>query len=64
VEVLRLVAAGCSNAQIADALVLSPHTVVRHLSNIMTKTGCANRTGAAAYARDHGLLEAPDPTHT
>jgi DNA-binding CsgD family transcriptional regulator len=56
VEVLRLVAAGRSNAQIAEELVLSPHTVVRHVSNIMTKTGSLNRTGAAAYAREHDLL--------
>jgi DNA-binding CsgD family transcriptional regulator len=56
VEVLRLVAAGKSNQQIADALVISPNTVVRHISHIFSKTGAANRTEAAAYASRHGLL--------
>jgi DNA-binding NarL/FixJ family response regulator len=56
VEVLRLVAAGKSNQQIADELVISPNTVVRHVSNIFTKTGVANRTGAASFATRHGLV--------
>ena len=54
-EVIRLIAAGRSNAQIAEALVISPNTVGRHVSNIFNKIGAANRTEAAAYARDHGL---------
>ena len=56
VEVLRLVAAGQSNAQIAAALVLSDRTVARHLSNIFTKLDVGSRTAAAAYAFAHGLL--------
>ena len=54
-EVLRLLVAGRSNQQIADALVISLNTVRRHVSNVFDKTGAANRTHAAVYARDHGL---------
>jgi DNA-binding CsgD family transcriptional regulator/pimeloyl-ACP methyl ester carboxylesterase len=54
-EVLRLLAAGRSNQQIADELVISLNTVRRHVSNIFDKTGAANRVEASAYARDHGL---------
>jgi DNA-binding NarL/FixJ family response regulator len=55
VEVLRLIAAGKSNPQIADELVLSINTVQRHVSNILAKTGLSNRTEAASYATRHGL---------
>ena len=55
VEVLRLVAAGKSNREIADALCISLNTVATHVRNILTKTGTANRTEAAAYALRHGL---------
>jgi DNA-binding NarL/FixJ family response regulator len=55
VEVLRLVAAGRSNQQIADQLVISLNTVARHVSNIFTKTGAANRTEASAYAHARNL---------
>jgi DNA-binding NarL/FixJ family response regulator len=58
VEVLRLIAAGKSNRDIADALFISLNTVATHVRNILTKTGCANRTEAAAYALRHGLSEA------
>jgi DNA-binding NarL/FixJ family response regulator len=54
-EVLRLMAEGRSNAQIAEALVISPNTVGRHVSNIFDKIGAANRTEAAAYAHQHGI---------
>ena len=54
-EVLRLVAAGSSNPEIAAALFLSTKTVARHLSNIFTKLDVSSRTAAAAYAFDHGL---------
>ncbi len=57
VEVLALVAAGKSNADIAEELVISPNTVVRHVSNILAKTGYSNRTEAARYASQHGLTE-------
>ena len=55
VEVLRLVAVGKSNADIAEELVISPNTVVRHVSSILAKTGSSNRTEAALYASQNGL---------
>jgi DNA-binding CsgD family transcriptional regulator len=55
VEVLRLVASGQSNPQIAAGLFLSQKTVQRHLSNIFAKTGVTSRTAAAAYAFEHQL---------
>ncbi|MBB2923218.1 LuxR family transcriptional regulator [Cellulomonas cellasea] len=55
VEVLRLVASGRSNAQIAAGLVLSEKTVARHLSNIFAKLHVGSRTAAAAYAFEHRL---------
>jgi DNA-binding CsgD family transcriptional regulator len=57
IEVLRLIAAGHSNRAIAQALFISPNTVLRHVSNIFTKTGVANRAEAAAYATRHGLTQ-------
>ena len=54
-EVLRLVAAGQTNQQIADALVISINTVRRHVSNVFDKTGIVNRAQAGVYAREHGL---------
>ena len=53
----RLIATGHSNRAIAQALFISPNTVLRHVSNIFTKTGVANRAEAAAYATRHGLTE-------
>jgi pimeloyl-ACP methyl ester carboxylesterase/DNA-binding CsgD family transcriptional regulator len=55
IEVLRLLAAGRSNQQIADELVISLNTVRRHVSNVFDKTGVANRTEASLYARDQGI---------
>ena len=55
VEVLRLVAIGRSNKQIAEEFFISPKTVARHVSNIFTKIDVANRTEAAAYATRHNL---------
>jgi ATP/maltotriose-dependent transcriptional regulator MalT len=55
-EVLRLVAAGRSNPEIASALVLSEKTVARHLSNIYTKLDVASRTAAAAFAFENRLV--------
>jgi DNA-binding CsgD family transcriptional regulator len=56
VEVLRLVATGSSNPEIAAALVLSEKTVARHLSNIFTKLDVRTRTAAAAVAVEHRLV--------
>jgi DNA-binding NarL/FixJ family response regulator len=55
VEVLRLIAAGKSNREIADILFLSPGTINVHVTHILTKTNTTNRTEAAIFARDHGL---------
>ncbi|GAA1457760.1 LuxR C-terminal-related transcriptional regulator [Nocardiopsis exhalans] len=55
-EVLRLVAAGYTNRRIAAELVLSEHTVARHLSNIYPKLGVSSRTAATAFAFEHGLV--------
>jgi DNA-binding CsgD family transcriptional regulator len=54
-EVLRLIAQGKTNPQIADALVISRSTVQNHVSSILTKAGLANRAEAVAYALRHGL---------
>ncbi|WP_040530397.1 LuxR family transcriptional regulator [Gordonia rhizosphera] len=56
VEVLRLVATGRSNGQIAAELVLSEKTVSRHLTNIFTKLDVNTRSAATAYAYEHGLM--------
>jgi DNA-binding CsgD family transcriptional regulator len=56
VEVLRLIAVGKSNRDIANALFVSPNTVANHVRSILTKTSTANRTEAADYARRHNLL--------
>jgi DNA-binding CsgD family transcriptional regulator len=55
-EVLRLIASGRSNRQIAHELFLSERTVARHVSNILGKLGLANRSGATAFAFEHGLV--------
>lgn len=55
-EVLALLTRGMSNQQIADELVLSTHTVRRHVSNILTKLGVASRTAAVAHAFEHKLV--------
>jgi DNA-binding CsgD family transcriptional regulator/pimeloyl-ACP methyl ester carboxylesterase len=54
-EVLRLLAVGRSNQQIADDLFISLNTVSHHLRNIFAKTGTSNRTEAASFAHQHGL---------
>lgn len=56
VEVLRLVASGKSNTEIAKVLFLSEKTVARHLSNIFTKIDVRSRTAAAAFAFEHNML--------
>jgi DNA-binding CsgD family transcriptional regulator len=54
-EVLRLVAAGRSNRQIATELVISEHTVARHVQNIFAKLDVSSRSAATAFAFEHGL---------
>lgn len=55
VEVLRLVAQGLSDAQVAERLFLSPRTVGRHLASVYAKLDVPSRTAAARFAHDHGL---------
>ncbi|MFC9387708.1 LuxR C-terminal-related transcriptional regulator [Streptomyces venezuelae] len=55
-EVLRLVAEGGTNKDIARTLVISEHTVARHLNNIFAKLGVGSRASATAYAYAHGLV--------
>jgi NarL family two-component system response regulator LiaR len=55
VDVLRFVAQGLSNQEIADVLILSERTVRTHVTNILTKLHLANRTQAALYALREGL---------
>jgi ATP/maltotriose-dependent transcriptional regulator MalT len=56
VEVLRLIAAGRTNKEIAADLFLSEKTVSRHLSNIFTKIGVTSRAAATAFAFEHQLV--------
>jgi DNA-binding NarL/FixJ family response regulator len=55
VQVIRLLALGRTNRQIADELFISLNTVSHHLRNIFTKTAASNRTEAAAFAFKAGL---------
>ena len=54
---LRLLAEGKGNREVAEVLFISVNTVARHVANIFNKTGAANRTEAAAYAIRHGIVE-------
>ena len=58
-EVLGLLAEGLTNRQIAERLVVSEHTVHRHVTNILRKLDLPSRTAAAAQAVRAGLLESP-----
>ncbi len=57
IEVLRLIAEGCNNTEIAERLVISEHTVKRHVSNILSKLHLADRTQAAVYAWREGVVD-------
>jgi DNA-binding NarL/FixJ family response regulator len=58
VDVLRVLARGLSNRQIADALVLSPRTVQHHLASVYDKIGLRTRAGAAVFSIENGLVPA------
>ncbi len=53
---IRLVAKGCTNKEIARSLSLSDKTVARHVSNIFVKTGATSRSGATAFAFESGIV--------
>jgi DNA-binding NarL/FixJ family response regulator len=53
--VLRLVAAGKSNREVAAELVISEHTAARHVQNIFAKLDVSSRTAAGAFAFEHEL---------
>lgn len=59
IAVLDLVATGASNPQIADELFISINTVKTHLRNILDKLQLNNRTQAATYAIEHGIINTP-----
>jgi len=54
-EILTMIGRGMTNAEIAQTLVLSNHTIKTHINRIFAKTGSANRTEASGFARTHGL---------
>lgn len=59
VEVLRLLARGLSNKQIAERLFVTPKTAGNHIEHIYSKIAATNRAEASLFAMQHGLL--PDP---
>ena len=56
VEVARLVAAGCSNPEIAERLVIARRTAEHHVQHIYAKVGVSSRAGLALFAHEHGLI--------
>jgi two-component system, NarL family, response regulator LiaR len=58
-EVIRLVAQGRSNAEIAQALIISDKTVKTHISNVLSKLGLQDRTQLAIYAIKNSLVDSP-----
>lgn len=61
VDVLVLVARGCTNKEVAEKLVISRKTVANHVEHIYAKIGVANRAAAALFATRHGLLTPEEP---
>ena len=61
VEVARLVAAGCSNPEIAERLVISRRTAEHHVQHIYAKVGVSSRAGLALFAHEHDLIADTSP---
>jgi HD-GYP domain-containing protein (c-di-GMP phosphodiesterase class II) len=61
IEVLRLLARGLTNKEIATQLVITPKTAGNHIEHIYTKLGVSNRAAAALFAMKHGMLPEDDP---
>ena len=55
-DILRVVATGKSNREVAAVLGISEHTVARHLQNIYSRLDLPSRAAATTYAHEHGLL--------
>ena len=64
VDVLRIVADGMTNAEVAKELFLSPRTVDWHLSSIYRKLGLHSRAEATRFAAEHGLIRVPSFLHS
>jgi DNA-binding CsgD family transcriptional regulator len=58
-DVLRLIAAGQTNKEIGATLVISEHTVARHVQNMLAKLGCPSRAALAAFAVEHHIAQPP-----
>jgi DNA-binding NarL/FixJ family response regulator len=56
-EILRCVAAGATNKQVAEQICISEKTVARHLANLYAKLGVSSRTAAVAWAHENNLLQ-------
>ncbi len=63
IDVLRLVADGQTNKEIGATLVISEHTVARHIQNMLAKLGCSSRAALAAFAVEHQLAQRPHGQH-